>query len=209
MIKHLHRPILLIFILTAVCLQYANAQLLPNISSHIKSITAQEFNKRILVSWTTEAGYYCSDIHILYGDDSTNLGTIGRYPGICGDATEKSYHFWIDSVILNKPSYVKIWVDLLGFSKIVSLTIYGNNNQNLFIFPHPANQNSTIVFPENTHLQENKLFIYTLEGQEIYNTTITESSMAISSFNLPTGIYIYQFFIENRIPVVSKIHIVE
>jgi hypothetical protein len=182
---------------------------LPVVSSHIKRISAQPFGDRILVSWTTKANYYCTDVQIYYGNDSNDLASVGRYPGICGDTTEKDYHFWIDEPVFNQVSYVKIWIDLLGYSDLVSVNIFKNSSSGLFIFPHPADASSIMVFPEETKFEYKTITILNAMGVEMKTFTTQDDNIKIEKLNLPKGLFYYLFTSESGKMVQGKIIVKE
>lgn len=198
-------------LLVLVILQFnlAAQDEIPNVSSHIKRISAQPYGDRILVSWTTKAGYYCSDIQIYYGNDSNDMNPIGRYPGICGDTTEKDYHFWIDDPLFNQTSYVKIWVDLLGYSDLVAVNIFKNTSFGLLVFPHPADAKSIIVFPEETKFEEKTISFFNALGEKIKTFTTKDETINMAKLDLPKGLFYYFFESESGKMVQGKIVVKE
>lgn len=177
---------------------FSSSALAQDLHPHLKQFNIQSLNSKLLVTWTTRAGFTCQDVHIELSKDSLNWDRKATYYGICGDTTERDYSIVVDSPFFNAVNYVRLVLGEFGYSQILKIRVV--NPQSTFqIVPHPANSTSIIYIP-NANRALRTLRLHTLTGEVFYEQTINTSQFRMAGSSL-SGVFIYTLLNENQVPL--------
>jgi len=195
-VNRINKPFyLMAFLIFAILIPQKAFSQYPN----IKRIDASVFKEKIILSWTTPAGFSCQDIYIELGKDSLNFKRVGTIFGICGDTTEKDYSFIIDTPHLNTTNFLRLELGGIGFSKTVALRVISAKN-NVVVVPHPANKFSELYF-DNPYRKKTKIAFYTLEGKLLSESSTASNLLKFDDLSLPEGTVIYVLKKEDETPI--------
>jgi hypothetical protein len=186
--------LVVLFTLALIAPQKALAQ-----SSHLKQIEASAYKEKIVLSWTTPAGFSCQDVHIELGTDSANLKRVGTIFGICGDTTEQHYSFIIDVPFLNQTNYLRVELGGVGFSQTISVLVIAAK-KSVIIVPHPANSSTQFYF-DNPFRKRVEINFYTTKGELLARTNTSLQVIDLVDLNLPNGQFIYEVIREEETPI--------
>lgn len=155
------------------------------------------------MSWTTRAGFTCTDIHIAVSRDSTaGFQRKGTYFGVCGDTSEKDYTYVLENPHHNALNYLKLELGNYGYSYVISeLVIYVQNE--VLILPHPVTASSMLHF-QNRNNTEVEILLYASNGALLKSIKTIGKSIHLSDFNLPVGFVVYEIRRENTAAVRGK-----
>lgn len=172
-------------------------------SPYVKDFKAQAIDGKICLSWTTRAGFTCTDIHIEVSRDSVQgFERKGTYFGICGDASEKDYTYVLDQPHYNTLNYLKLELGNYGYSYVISeLVIYVQNE--VLILPHPATASSVIHFKNKTN-DEVELVFYSPAGKLITTIKTIDEYIKLSDVILPRGFITYELRKNDSVPIRGK-----
>jgi hypothetical protein len=175
-------------------LRIAQAQ---NVHPHLKRFNVETLNNKLLVTWTTKAGFTCQDVHIELSTDSIHWDRKATYFGICGDTTEKDYRLVVDSPYTNAVNYVRLVLGEFGFSQVLQIRVVDMGTP-FKVVPHPANSNGKI-YVENTAKENLTLQFYTLEGVLIEELYTYSNEFSLNDFPF-SGHFIYVLLNKDRNP---------
>jgi hypothetical protein len=172
-------------------------------SPYVKDLKAQAIDGKIYMSWTTRAGFTCTDIHIAVSRDSTaGFQRKGTYFGVCGDTSEKDYTYVLENPHHNALNYLKLELGNYGYSYVISeLVIYVQNE--VLVLPHPAIASSILHF-QNRSNSEVGILLYASDGTLLKSIKTIGKSIHLSDFNLPVGFVVYEIRRENTAAVRGK-----
>ena len=172
-------------------------------SPYVKDLKAQAIDGKIYMSWTTRAGFTCTDIHIEVSRDSTaGFQRKGTYFGVCGDTSEKNYTYVLEYPHNNTLNYLKLELGNYGYSYMISeLVIYVQNE--VLVLPYPAIASSILHF-QNRSNSEVEIFLYASVGTLIKTIKTVGKSIRLSDVNLPIGFVVYEIRNENTAAVRGK-----
>jgi hypothetical protein len=169
----------------------------------VKDFKAQAIGGNIYMSWTTRAGFTCTDIHIVVSRDSTaGFERRGTYYGVCGDTSEKDYTYILENPHHNTVNYLKLELGNFGYSYVISELVIHVQNE-VLILPHPTTPSSILYF-ENSSNSEVEILLYASNGTLIKSLKTIDMSIRLSDINLPTGFIIYEIRKENTAAVRGK-----
>ena len=172
-------------------------------SPYVKDFKAQAIDGKLYLSWTTRAGFTCTDIHIEVSRDSLDhFERKGTYYGVCGDASEKDYTYVLDNPIYNSLNYLKLQLGNYGYSYVISeLVIYVQSE--VLILPHPATTASVFHF-KNKSNDDLEILFYSSNGELITTIHTIEESINLSNIHLKRGFIIYEIRRKDAAPVRGK-----
>jgi hypothetical protein len=75
----------------------------------------------------------------------------------------------------------------------------GNRNEAVVIYPNPFKASINITVNDSPKIRYHELKIYNILGVEVMNTVLTKQSTTLNTGDLPSGIYIYKIFAENKL----------
>lgn len=155
---------------------------------YIKNLKARAFEGKLIVSWTTKAGFSCQDIVVQLSEDSIQFENKATYFGICGDTSEKDYVLTVEEPFLNSKNYIKLDLGFFGDSYVICETVL--NVQTARIIPMPLTTESKLHFknPLRDHLQ---IDIYSFSSKQIASVTTDLSELELHPYLEENGIYYY------------------
>lgn len=112
-----------------------------------RDLTAVQFGDSILLNWTLTAGNTCFDMQLKRAKEDLVFSEIYSVAGVCGGADDQFYDF-IDSESLRSGTRYAYTVTASNdtySSDTVTLTFIDAGNNDLFIFPNPADAAFTIT----------------------------------------------------------------
>jgi len=75
----------------------------------------------------------------------------------------------------------------------------GNRNEAVTIYPNPFNASIYVTVNDSPQIREHEFKVYNILGVEVMNTILTKQSTTLKTGDLPSGIYIYKIFAENKL----------
>jgi Secretion system C-terminal sorting domain len=186
-----------------IIIAFLNTNLLGSqVNSALGRFTATEVNDLVLLQWEMNSGNVCQGIEIFRSEDSLDFVHIGHISGICGSISEPVPFEYTDlSPVVNKKSYYKIQLGLLGSSQIISTYVSKPGVDGFLLKPNPVNDIATIEFNnDNGGLTNLKLF-------DIKRNLILEKETRSQSIILDLGLYdagLYLFTINKESGEVIK-----
>lgn len=113
---------------------------------------------------------------------SDGIGTAAQFSGPAGIAVDASGNIYVADVYNHRIR--KITGGVAGLNDI-------NFDASFFIYPNPSNGQITLKLEDN--IENCKLKIHNVLGEEVYNKTINESSTLLN-LNLNAGLYIITLY---------------
>ena len=168
-----------------------------NSHPHLKYFNVQTLNGKLLVSWTTRAGFSCQDVHIELSTDSINWDRKATLFGVCGDTVERDYSMVVDSPYTNAINYVRLVLGEFGFSEVLQLRVI--DRQSVFqIVPHPANSGGKI-YVRNANRDRLTLQFHSLQGELVYEMESVNEVLTFPDFK-QSGLFVYMLYTEDMVP---------
>lgn len=161
------------------------------VNSALGRFTATEVNDLVLLQWQMNSGNVCQGIEIYRSEDSLDFVHIGHISGICGSISEPvDFEFTDLSPVVNKTSYYKIQLGLLGSSQVISTYVSKPGVDGFLLKPNPVSEKATIEFNNDN----GGLAVLTLT--DIKRNLILENETRSQSFVLDfspyeSGIYLF------------------
>lgn len=171
----------ILLLIATFCL---NAQNHP----YIANLKAQQVNNRLLVEWTTKAGFSCQDIMVQLSEDSIDFSTKATYYGLCGDTTEKRYSLFIEDPIANAVNFVRLDLGQYGYSDVISVKFILQTR--VSIHPNPIQENSKIYLNNPFH-DEMTVRIFNSKAKLVSSAITYERTLLLSDLIIDRGIYFY------------------
>jgi hypothetical protein len=75
----------------------------------------------------------------------------------------------------------------------------GNRNEAVVIYPNPFNTSLNITVNDSDQIRNHELKVYNILGVEVMNAILLKQSTSLNTGYLPSGIYIYKIFVENKL----------
>jgi hypothetical protein len=75
----------------------------------------------------------------------------------------------------------------------------GNPNKEVTVYPNPSSGSVTFRMNDASRINYYELRIYNVRGAEVMTTKITEQSTTLKTGSLPSGIYLYKIFGNNKL----------
>lgn len=158
---------------------------------YIADLRAQQVQDRILVEWTTKAGFSCQDIMVQLSSDSVNFSTKATYYGLCGDTTEKRYSLFIDKPIVNALNYIRLDLGQYGYSDIISVKFILQTT--VQVHPNPVNENS-IMYLNNSQNDAMEIFLFNSASLEQLKVVSRNDTLLIYDHLTNKGMYFYTVY---------------
>jgi hypothetical protein len=148
-------------------------------------------NNSVEVVWQVVDGQQCFDIEVQRSLDGQNWNTIYIQAGFCGGGTR---YFWYDDApVLYQPVYYR----LTNVGGDRSAPIYFDyrfleEDQSIFIFPHPIRETSLFTF-KNPDNKQHYLRLYDLNGKPAGMWDMRNgNTIEINRSGMTSGIYVFQ-----------------
>ena len=175
----------------------------------IDGLSANEFNGKVLLTWSIKQGNTCNGVLILRSTDSVNFTQIGSIEGICGStANEIFYDFTDISPEKNAINYYRLSLGGIGFSRIVSAEVIDMGANNSLLRPNPLNEASELFFDNETN-SVMTLNIYSNDGILIRSQDTTSEKFILSKSDYAAGMYYYVIFANETKPEIIGKFVVE
>ena len=156
-------------------------------------------NGKVFLNWTIISGSTCNGIQIYRSTDGINFMQVGSIAGICGSSsTAVNYNFTDNNPEKNKINYYRLELGNNGSSEILSVKII-DIESGYQIRPNPIIGKAKIYFDNNTKLQH-QLFIYNLNGFQIFSSTTKEDFFELNTETFLSGIYFFTIETEGNVP---------
>jgi hypothetical protein len=174
-------------------------QLIP-LPIRLLSFEANEVNRNIELLWTTASEINNNYFSIEHSQDAIHFIGILRISG-AGNSNTKLYYSAIDSNPYNGISYYRLkQIDVDGnytYSNIIAADI--DKPFAFTIYPNPFSAPSFITIDGIGKTGDHKLLIYDIWGGIITSIHLTKQSTILETSTLPSGIYFYSLFDNDRI----------
>lgn len=146
----------------------------------------------------------------LYGENDTLMNGIHGFSGNSGDwiytriqwiwyfplktnypdTLKIRFNFISDNIQTNKDGWMIDHIQIQGVSIPGSTSEFGNNHNQIKIFPNPLEETTTVEF-HNPMNEPRRLSIYSLTGKEVRSLPqITSDHVEIKKEDLPAGVYL-------------------
>ena len=163
------------------------------------NFTLFENNGKVYLNWSIVSGSTCNGIQIYRSTDNINYTQIGSIAGVCGNSSiAVSYNFTDTNHEKNKINYYRLELGNNGSSEILSVEII-DIESGYQIRPNPIIGKAKIYFDNNTKLQY-QLFIYNLNGIQVYYSTTKEDFFELNTETFLSGIYLFTISTEGNLP---------
>lgn len=165
-----------------------------------------ESDGKILLHWVIREGNTCDGVRVYRSADGSFFQEIGRIEGICGSPFSAVAYDFTDSLpLLNQLAYYRLELGNLGFSAILSIFLPELSKQNYRVVPNPATDAATIYF-ENPMQQDRQLTLFSLSGEQIYQSQTNGSDFKLLLHRLQPGIYLFKISDEfQKNPIKGKL----
>ena len=168
-------------------LQSATANVFAQHNSILDNFTVFENNGKVYLNWTIISGSTCNGIQIYRSTDSISYFKIGSIAGIRGSSsTTTNYNFTDNNPEKNKINCYRLELGGNWTSEILSVEII-DIESGYQIRPNPVIGKGKIYFDNNTKLQH-QLFIYNLNGLQIFSSTTKEDFFELNTKIFLSGI---------------------
>lgn len=162
----------------------------------IRNFNATSYDHYVLVSWSTDSGYTCSNLVLRHSGDSIVFNEIFNVPGVCGSLQEaKSYTYIHSSPLPDQVNYYQL--NYTGNTKGYFTSTFFRKNEMYLVFPNPVYNHSSI-FLSNFPI-EYTFEVLDLSGNKIKIINGYHTHIFIESTWFQSGIYIFQLRFEDRI----------
>lgn len=160
------------------------------------SFTAKGMTDYNLLSWSTASEVNNDFFMVQHSLDGQNFEDLKYIQGNGTSSTEQYYRYEHSTPAQSINYYRLKQVDYDGttdYSDVVSVRI--NNESDFEIDVYPTVFNDIVNISSTSEVLGGEVIIYTLSGQQVYNTTLIEEQVNLSSLN--AGTYIIQFKVGN------------
>lgn len=156
--------------------------------AYIKDLSAEQVGNKILVRWTTKAGFSCQDIGVELSTDSMNYLNRATFYGLCGDTAEKQYNLFVEGELSNGIHYIRLNLGSYGYSYDIALKYI--QFQSSSVSPNPINTASYLYF--RNPLQEKIIIKIThYNGTAIKEIETSSDKLHLLEHISSRGIYFY------------------
>lgn len=158
----------------------------------VPDLSAVEFNKKVLVTWTVNQGNTCNGIDVFRSTDGVNFTKIGDIEGICG-STDASIPYNFTDVFpeKNAVNYYRLKLGGLGYTYVVSIEVLDLNGDNYIVRPNPISDQSELLFG-NDGSKEAVLRVYNSHGVLVYQQSTITEKFNITKSMFTSGIYYFE-----------------
>ena len=186
-------------LLLCFLLQAATANVFAQHNPILDNFTVFENNGKVYLNWAIISGSTCNGIQIFRSTDSINFTQVGSIAGICGNSSKAvSYNFTVNNPEKNKINYYRLELGNNGSSEILSVEII-DIESGYQIRPNPVIGKVKIYFDNNTEFQH-RLFIYNLNGIQIFSSTTKEDFFELNTETFLSGIYLFTISTKGNLP---------
>jgi len=167
----------------------------PSLPIELLSFTVKPENNTITISWATTSETNNNYFTVEKFDESNYYETVVIING-AGNSNSLLNYTAIDIDPSSGVSYYRLkQTDFDGkfsYSNLVKVDF--EKSLDINIYPNPFITNATIMITDASQMNNYELRIYDVLGTEVMNTIIIKQLTAIETNNLPSGIYSYNVF---------------
>ena len=180
-------------------LQAATANVFAKHNSIFDNFTVFENNEKVYLNWTIISGSTCNGIQIYRSTESISYLKTGSIAGICGSSsTATNYNFTDNNPEKNKFNCYRLELGGNRTSEILSVANIGIETS-YQIRSNPVIDKSKFYFENNTKLQR-QLFIYNLNGFQIFSSTTKEDFFELNTEIFLSGVYLLTISTKGNLP---------
>jgi hypothetical protein len=164
--------------------------------SGILDFRAEIAQKKVVLSWTTGKGFFCSSLVFQHSIDSVNYMDFHDYPGVCGsEQQEETYSIIHQQAVLGKWNYYRLILSNTNedfFSKVFYV-VYPD----FTFFPNPAQSITTIKISDGV-AKKYQLSIYDISGRRKFSITGTGTTAELNVSNWASGQYYFSLVVDKK-----------
>ncbi len=83
---------------------------------------------------------------------------------------------------------------------VVGIEAFGaTNNNEVIVYPNPFNDYTNVVITDASTMTKAEIRIYNVIGSEVFNGAISKQTTTIGTNDLPSGLYIYRIYSNNKV----------
>ncbi len=158
----------------------------------VPDLTASEFNKKVLLTWTLTQGNTCNGIDVFQSIDGINFTKIGDIEGICGSPEASiSYNFTHAFPEKNAVNYYRLRLGALGYTYTTSVEVWDLSGDNYILRPNPISDTSELLF-SNDGSKEAVIRIFNAHGNLRHTETTITEKFNLSKTLFASGIYYFE-----------------
>lgn len=176
--------------------------------SILEKFSGEEFNNKVILSWTVKSGSTCNGIRMFRSSDSLVYSEIGDIQGICGNlGYSVDYNYTDDQPVKNKVNYYRLDLGGVELTYSLSVEVIDVGKQNYFLKTNPIVDQSELHF-NNSSNKSAQLFIYSSNGVLVKIMHTQEEVFTIDATTLPSSLYYFRLSIENNeLPITGKFQV--
>jgi hypothetical protein len=157
----------------------------------VLNLSPNEFNGKVLLTWSVTQGNTCNGITILHATDTNNYSQIGTIEGICGSTAETiAYDFTHDSPSVNQTNYYRLSLGGIGFSYAVHLEVIDAGDQTYIVSPNPVSDESQLIF-DNENQENVTITFFNERGEIVHEESSSEQTVSINRASFTQGVYFF------------------
>jgi len=156
-----------------------------------RDLTAVQFGDSVLLNWTLTAGNTCFDMHLQRAEEDMVFSEIYSLGGVCGGTDDQFYEF-IDSKFLQSGTQYAYKVTASNdtyVSDTVTLTFIDAGENDLFLFPNPADVSVTITV-DNRYTPTFLCEVYDMRGAPCWVGQRNQNEFILNTAAWSPGIYL-------------------
>jgi len=174
-----------------------NPPAIPTLPVELITFNGTVENGAVVLNWATATETNNDYFTIEKSKDAINFETVA-FAGGAGNSNVLLLYSTIDNAPFQDISYYRLkQTDFDGkytYSNLVKVDFVHQMADNVSIYPNPFNTSATIMIKEVSQMINYELRIYNVLGAEVMNTSITNQITTLETSDLPSGIYSYKLF---------------
>jgi len=176
--------------------------------SILQKFSAEEFNNKVVLSWTIKSGNTCNGIRIFRSSDSLIYSEIGDIQGVCGNlGYSVDYNFTDNQPVKNSLNYYRLDLGGIELTHSISIEVIDVGKQNYFLKTNPIFDQSALYFNNSTN-KSAQLLIYSTNGILVKTIVTQDELFMIDAIDFPNGLYFFQLSLENNeLPITGKFQV--
>jgi hypothetical protein len=161
-------------------------------SSILDQFIAEQFDGKVILSWTISGGNSCNGITIFRSTDSLIYTEIGEISGVCGHVSlPVSYSFTDTSPSTTSTNYYRLDLGGLELSYSVALNVIDFNDLFYKLIPQPIQNGSATLYFANPTSQLVKFHLFSVFGQLLDVLETNQEFLELTTFRWSPGSYYF------------------
>jgi hypothetical protein len=161
-------------------------------SSILDQFIAEQFDGKVILSWTIAAGNSCNGITVFRSTDSLNYSEIGDISGVCGHVSlPVSYSFTDDNPSTTGTNYYRLDLGGVELSYSVAVDVMDLNGSLYKLVPNPINSGSAQLYFANPTSQLVTFYLFSAFGQLLEVMHTNQDVLSLSTSNWSPGSYFF------------------